>query len=39
MATVEYLNYDNFSCELCKDELPTIFVVNGKSYNMLNECE
>lgn len=34
---VEFLNYDNFSCELCKEELPIVFQIDGKGYNMLAE--
>lgn len=31
------MNYDNFSCEICKDHLPTSFQIDGKNYNFLSE--
>jgi hypothetical protein len=34
---VEFLNYDNFSCEICKDDLPYLLKIDGRVFNMLRE--
>ena len=34
---VDFINYENFNCQLCKEDIPINFQIDNKSYSILDE--